>query len=255
LFFYFSKILGYLLEPLNALILVQVIGLALLWRRRPRAGGWLLGLATAFLLAVAVLPIPQMLMRPLEQAVPRPAALPARVEGIVLLGGSQDQEMTAAYGMPSLSSDATRVTEFAALARRYPDARLVFAGGSGNLRANELSEADVLRLFMEQQGIDPKRLELEDKSRNTHENAVFAKALAQPKAGETWLLVTSASHMYRALAVFRKTGWSIEPYPTTYKVLPSGWSLRFSGARQFRLLDEVIHEWIGLAIYRMTGRL
>ena len=255
MFFYLSKVVGYLLEPLNVLILLQVAGLACLWSGRRRSAGWILGLTTATMLAVAILPIPQMLLRPLEQAVPRPTQLPPRIDGIVLLGGSQDQELTRAYGMPSIPNDATRVTEFAALARRYPQAQLVFSGGSGNLGTNELTEADVLRLFMEQQGLDTKRLMLEDKSRNTHENAVFTKNLAQPKAGQAWLLVTSASHMPRALAVFRKAGWSIDPYPTSYKVMPTGWSLWFDGIRQFRLLDYALHEWVGLEVYRLTGRL
>ena len=79
--------------------------------------------------------------------------------------------------------------------------------------------------------------------------------LAAPKPGETWLLVTSASHMPRALAVFQKAGWTITAYPTTYKTMPSGWPVDFDAIRRFRLLDEAIHEWIGIAIYRLTGRL
>jgi uncharacterized SAM-binding protein YcdF (DUF218 family) len=255
MFFYVSKLLGYLLEPLNALILLQVAALLLLWRGWRRTGTTILAFTTTLMLSVAILPIGAMALRPLEQAVPRLAQLPARVDGIVLLGGSQDTALTEAYGMPSMPSDATRVTEFAALARHYLQAKLVFAGGSGDLLPKALTEADVLRRFMEQQGIDPRRLILEDKSRNTHENATFSYQLAAPKPDETWLLVTSASHMPRALAVFRKAGWTITAYPTTYKTMPSGGSVDFDAIRRFRMLDEAIHEWIGIVIYRMTGRL
>ena len=111
MFFYVSKLLGYLLEPLNATILLQVAALLLLWRGWRRTGITVLTLTTAFMLAVAVLPIGAMALRPLEQSVPRPAPLPPRVDGIVLLGGSQDTALTEAYGMPSMPSDATRVTD------------------------------------------------------------------------------------------------------------------------------------------------
>jgi uncharacterized SAM-binding protein YcdF (DUF218 family) len=66
-------------------------------------------------------------------------------------------------------------------------------------------------------GISRDRAILEDRSRNTVENAVFSKAIVQPKRGERWLLVTSAYHMPRAIGVFRKAGFPIEPYPVDWR--------------------------------------
>ena len=62
-------------------------------------------------------------------------------------------------------------------------------------------------------GVPPERMLFETAARNTHENAVLAHALAKPRPGETWLLVTSASHMPRSVGVFRRAGWDVVPWP------------------------------------------
>ena len=91
----------------------------------------------------------------------------------------------------------------------------------------------------------------------THwENAAKTKALVGPKPGERWLLVTSASHMPRAMGVFRKVGFPVEPWPVDYRTV--GWSdalrLMESPAEGLRRLDLAVHEWMGLIAYRLTGR-
>src|SRR2546421_608124 len=83
------------------------------------------------------------------------------------------------------------------LAHRYPNARIVFSGGSANLISNEAKEGDYAGAVFESLGIAKSRLTIERLSRNTLENAEFSKALVAPKAGERWLLVTSAFHMPR----------------------------------------------------------
>jgi uncharacterized SAM-binding protein YcdF (DUF218 family) len=100
------------------------------------------------------------------------------------------------------------------------------------------------------------RIELEERSRNTCENAAESVLVAKPRPGETWLLVTSASHMPRAVACFRAAGFAIVPYPVDYRVREVG---RFGGprvsmARGLEALDLAAHEWAGLVAYRLLGR-
>ena len=142
---------------------------------------------------------------------------------------------------------------FAALARRYPDAKLVVSGGSGELTPGPMSEAAVVEMFFAEQGLDPARLILEDKSRNTYENGVFSKQLIRPKPGETWVLVTRAHHMPRAMGVFRKIGWDIIPYLADYRALPD--LGQFGSGGELSTLYAALHEWIGLAAYWSTGRM
>jgi uncharacterized SAM-binding protein YcdF (DUF218 family) len=253
-FFYIAKVAAFFLAPLNSLAVLLLIALGCLWSGRIRAAKWLLGSSLAIVVVVVAFPVPQLAVGALERSIPPPAVLPDRIDGILLLGGGQDLDLSHAYGRPSMNDDAETMTEFAALARRFPEAKLVFSGGSGKLVRRPLSEAEVVVMFFVQQGLDAGRLMLEAKSRDTYENAVFSRELARPKPGESWLLVTSALHMPRSVAVFRKIGWEVVPYPVSYRAAPGVWP-PFDVARQFRLLDEALHEWTGLWAYRATGRI
>ena len=164
-----------------------------------------------------MLPLHVWVQMPLEDRFPRPDPPPARVDGIVVLGGAVEQDLTEARGIPALNGAAERMTEPVALMRRYPDARLVFTGGQGALLHGGLTEADVARQLWTGMGVPPERMVFETASRNTHENAVLARALAKPRPGETWLLITSASHMPRSVGVFRQAGWTVVPWPVNYR--------------------------------------
>jgi len=159
--------------------------------------------------AVAILPIGDWLMIPLESRFPLMRSFPARVDGIVVLGGIVDQYTTKATGQLSLGDGVERLTEFSALAKRYPNARLVFTGGSASLTDQDVKEADMLAPFLSDLGLDPKRVIFENRARNTFENVSLSKALVNPAKGESWILITSARHMPRSVGVFRKAGFLI----------------------------------------------
>ena len=91
----------------------------------------------------------------------------------------------------------------------------MFSGGLGWLSESDSPKRRVIRGFVRSQGLDEARLIFEDRARNTYENALLAKALAAPEPGERWLLVTSASHMPRAVGAFRQVGWPVLPTPST----------------------------------------
>jgi uncharacterized SAM-binding protein YcdF (DUF218 family) len=108
-----------------------------------------------------------------------------------------------------------------------------------------------MRDFLVEQGIPAGRIVTDDESRNTAENAAFALAAARPKPGETWLLVTSAYHMPRAVGAFRAVGWETVPYPVGF--LTPDAHTRHLGAN-LALLATAEKEWIGLLAYWLTGR-
>jgi uncharacterized SAM-binding protein YcdF (DUF218 family) len=155
-----------------------------------------------------------------------------------------------------LNEAAERLIAVPALARRYPNARILLSGGSGSLFYESGTEAKIAMQLLESLGITRDRIVLEDRSRNTSENAVFSKAVVQPKPGERWLLVTSAYHMPRAIGAFRKAGFSVEPYPVDWRTGGAEYAFRpFSVAAEgLGQVDTAVHEWIGLAIYWLTGR-
>ncbi len=254
MFFYASKVLWFLASPGNLVLLVLCAGVPLLWTRWRRAGRWLVSLAFVAAAAMAILPAGTALYVVLENRFPVVRQLPDRVDGIITLGGVVDQFVTQARGQVALGGAVERLIEFAALARRYPEARLVFTAGSGKLR-QDVKEADVLAPVLRDLGIDPARVILESRSRNTYENAVMTHALIAPRAGETWVLITSAFHMPRAVGCFRKAGWRVIPYPVDFNFRgDEHFTLSFNLARGMGLLGGALHEWLGLLFYRLSDK-
>jgi uncharacterized SAM-binding protein YcdF (DUF218 family) len=256
MFFVLSKVLGFLLLPSNFLILLGLLGVVLLGTRFKRTGIRLAAVSIVLLAAAGFLPVGGLLARSLESRFPPWTPTQAAPDGIIVLGGAIKPVLSNARGAPQVGASAERLMAVAALARAYPKARVVYSGGNASVFGGP-SEADyVLRLF-ESFGIAPERVTLERRSRNTAENAAYSKALIKPKAGEHWLLVTSAQHMPRAIGCFRKIGFPVEAYPVDWTTAP-GFSLMSLAPPQFltlRLheLDEAAHEWLGLTVYWLTG--
>ena len=256
MFFTLSKLLWFVVEPLNMLVLLLLLATLLAWAGRYRAARALSTTLALIFIAVMLLPVGNAVLIPLEQRFQPSHALPARVDGIILLGGAQQPRLSHYYRQPVLNGRAETMTTFLALARHYPPARLVFTGGSGDILHQEVSEAETVRMFLVQQGFDADRVVYESKSRNTFENAVFAKLLVKPKDKEIWLLVTSASSLPRAVGVFRRQHWRVTPVPCDYRTLPSlefGFTLSVLDA--FNEIGEAEHEWLGLAAYYATGKI
>jgi uncharacterized SAM-binding protein YcdF (DUF218 family) len=249
--FVLSKMLWVVLRPSALLVLLATLGAL---RGRRRGGRTLLWLGLSGLLAVMVLPLDRWALRPLEDRF-APAALPAWVDGIIVLGGAVETRLSADRDRPSLNGAAERMTEFVALARRYPQARLVFTGGNGLLEGGT-PEAAPARALFQSLGVAPERLEFESASRTTWDNAVFSHDLLHPQQGEVWVLITSASHMPRAMGTFRQAGWPVLPWPVGYKSLSRavGWLPDSGLAERLLLLDWAAHEWAGMLAYWLMGR-
>ncbi len=256
--FVLSKILFLVARPGNFLLLLLAAGAILLYcpgTRARRLGRALVALAAAAGAVAVLTPLPDLLLSPLENRFPQLASLPSHADGIIVLGGALDEEISAARGQVTLAEGAGRLTEALRLARLFPDARVLFTGGSGRLFPGPLSEAEIARRFFAEMGLAPPRLILESRSRNTYENALFSKELAAPKPGETWLLVTSAAHMPRAMGVFRQAHWAVIPDPVDFRTTGDGRAVnRFAFAASLTTLDDAAKEWLGLVAYRLMGR-
>lgn len=251
----FSKIIDAALQPGMLFTLMVAAGAALLFTRRYRWGRAVIVTALALAVLISAAPVDDGATAWLEERFPIPSRLPERVEGIVVLGGAIDPIISAARRQIALNGAAERLVALIALARLYPDARLVFSGGSGAVFAREHKEADYARAFYRDMGFDVARILFESGSRNTRENAVLSKALAAPRPGETWLLVTSALHMPRAIGSFRAVGWEVVPYPVDYLTtgrLTAASALRFSPVGSGHL-GPLLHEAVGLIGYRLRG--
>jgi len=252
--FVLSKVLWELLRPSTLLVLCALFGAGLLWWGRLAWGRYLLTRTLLAMLLPALLPVGDLLTLPLENRFP-PPELPPRVDGILVLGGAELPNISAARAQPSFNGAAERVMAAAVLANRYPEAWVVFTGGSSALLREGRPSAGVAGRFFADLGLPRERTMLEPHARNTFENALFTARLVAPKPGERWLLVTSAAHMPRSVGLYRKVGWDLIPYPVDYRTsgrLRLDPSLRVIEA--LHDLDEVTREWAGLVAYRLMGR-
>jgi uncharacterized SAM-binding protein YcdF (DUF218 family) len=256
LFFVLSKTLGIALLPINLLVELGLLSLVLM-ATRFAAFGRKLAATTLVLWALAAFsPLGNWLLYPLEARFPPWDPSRGAPDGIIVLGGSVDPDLSAAHQAPVVRQAADRMLAPLELARRYPNAKIVFTGGSGDLISSGAREADWSAVLLENAGIAKERLTLERNSRNTYENALFTKQLVSPKPGERWLLVTSAYHMPRSMGIFRKAGFDVEPYPVDWRTAGRGDLFTFTnvGADGLGHTDVAVREWIGLVAYRLMGR-
>src|SRR5215471_10921003 len=256
MFFILSKIVGFFALPSNIAATLAAVGVVLLFTRFRRAGRALATLGVVLLLIAGLTPLGNALMLPLEERFPPWDATRDAPAGIIVLGGAVGPELSAARNTPDLNESAERITATAALAQRYPAARIVYSGGNARLVLTGGIEADYAIDLLESLGVARTRVLAERQSRNTIENAEFSKKLVEPKPGERWLLVTSAYHMPRAIGAFRRAGFPVEAYPVDWRTRgPIDLWLPFESVTAgLRRTDTAVHEWIGLLAYWLTGR-
>lgn len=253
-FFVASKLLGAALR-IDSWVVLALAGVVIaLMAHRRRAALRISGATLAILLLVGFLPLGAVLLQPIERQYPAAPPL-AQVDGIIVLGGGEDLRASAYWDQVQLGAGAERYTAALALARRFPEATLLFTGGSGALRDVGLSEADVAQRFFAAQGLDGTRLLLEGQSRNTAENARLSRELAAPSPEEVWVLVTSAFHMPRAMRSFETAGWDgLVAYPVDFRTAgfmdAVGWNL----ARNIEIFNLALRERVGQLAYRLTGQ-
>jgi uncharacterized SAM-binding protein YcdF (DUF218 family) len=256
MFFVLAKVLGFFALPSNILIALGLLAIILMATRFARAGRRLAVVSVVLIAIAGWSPLGNALILPLEERFPPWDASRGAPTGIISLGGAIDTVVSSVRGEVALNEAAERLTTMAELVRRYPEAHVVFSGGSGRLIHDDATEAEFAVRLFESFGIEKSRVILESRSRDTDENARFTKELVQPKEGERWLIVTSAHHMPRALGAFRAAGFPAEAFPVDYRTrgvidLLRPFATLGDGLRR---TDTSVREWVGLIAYRLTGR-
>ena len=255
LFFFASKLLWLLLSPSSVLviwILVTAILVHLKWQKWALRSVWSLSIVVVL---IGFLPIGQWMLIPLERRFEVNPSLPDKVDGIVVLSGSELAKSTHYWQQVQLNGAAERNIAFMHLAQRYSNAKLVFTGGNGRMFDHQFKEADVAKKLYQQLGFDVSRINFERKARNTAENAALSYAMVKPQADENWVLITSAWHMPRSIGIFCQLGWSMTPYPVDYFTSTIGIrSFRWGFVQKFSQFNMASKEWIGLLVYHLTGR-
>jgi uncharacterized SAM-binding protein YcdF (DUF218 family) len=254
MFFILANTLAFVLLPSNLFLIIMLAGALLIGTRWRRAGIALAVMGLLLLLSIGFLPLGNLLASALESRFPPWDSSGRAPDGIVVLGGAISTRLSSERGEPVIDRAAGRIVALAKLASQFPHARIIYSGGNADLGGGP-PETDFVPPLLDAFGIPRERVLLESRSRNTAENAAFSKEIAIPKAGERWLLVTSAAHMPRAVGSFRRAGFPVEAYPVDWRTGPAA---RVTPSRTFadglRQTDHAVHEWLGLLAYWVSGR-
>lgn len=250
--FVLSKLVGWITDPATILAALAVGAMVAGLLGRRRLAVRLSVAVTALICLVTVTPIGLLAVGAIERRIPVPA-LPERIDGIILLGGTLDSRAAHQHGTAILRAGSPRLATFVTLAERYPGASLLYTGGSGSMWDQAVREADVAGPLLRDLFGPDRRIILERESRNTWENAVLSARLVEETDAARWLLVTSAIHMPRAIGCFRRAGWPVTPHPAPPVFGPiASWRPSFIGGLQ--ALRAAVHEAVGLVAYFALGR-
>jgi uncharacterized SAM-binding protein YcdF (DUF218 family) len=243
--------------PSQVILACLALAAILLLLGKLRTGRWLAVLGGTLLVIFGVLPTSHYLVHALEVRFPKPE-LPQRIDGILLLAGSERVAASAVYGEPHLQYNAGRYIATLRLAERHPEAKVVYTGGSKPDPSLGVVDGamGVARSILLGSGLDARRVAFEGGSGDTCGSPLNAKRLLDPQPDQNWVVVTSAIHMPRTIGCFEAAGWKVIPFPSDYLVILGGFNLgSVQIASNLELLDLAMHEWLGLVYYRLTGRI
>ncbi len=255
---YISNFLALPFYPLGFAVLCIAAGIVALLRQRRKTGLALVILSGAVLYGFSTGPLSYRLVRGLEERYP-PLLQVEPAPAIVLLTGGEVPRMPPRL-YDEINSAGDRILYTARIFKQGAAPRIVITGGNLDfIRTSASSQAEASgHLLRELFGIDSSRILLETKARNTWENGLYTRRLLDSlHLPLDIILVTSAMHMPRAVKIFRKLGFTIEPAPANFVA---------SAPRQPKLIDLIpnapalmnsstaLHEWYGMAAYRLFGR-
>lgn len=216
---YISKLLQYFINPLTVSLILLVVAIILFARKRQKAGYTFL-LISIFILWFSSLPVGANFLRgSLERNyLPIPVEEYPEVDAIIVLGGAVGSRLPPRI-YPDLSSASDRILHAFRLYRARKARLVILAGGNISWSGVKESEASVMAVLLKEWGVPEKAILLEEKSTTTLENAEHAGKLLEKYKVKKALLVTSASHMPRAMIAFKNRGVEMIPAPTDFEII------------------------------------
>jgi uncharacterized SAM-binding protein YcdF (DUF218 family) len=253
--FLFKKLFAPFLMPVPVCVALLCAGLLLLWfTGRQRAGRWLATSGALLLLLLGYGFVSSRLLAPLErqyQPVADARGAAGRVRWVVVLGGGSSSDPGLPEGARLSEASLARLVEGVRLQRQLPGSRLLLSGGSV---FGSDPDAETMRALALDLGVEPSSLVLDSASPDTETQAEAVRARV---GADEFFLVTSASHMRRSVALFRKAGTNPIPAPAHFLVQESrgvGPGDFFPGSGGLRRAETAAYEYLGLAWAKIRGK-
>lgn len=253
LFFFFSKILTVFLFPLPLCIVLGVF--LVLFKIKGSKNKFFAFLPIGLIWLAASFPVCDFLVSSLEKDFPPvPIENVEQADAIVVLGGMINT-VSKFSNRVELTGSADRLTDSILLWKAGKAKYILFTGGSGILFEQELKEASFAENFLLDFGIPKSQILLESESRNTFENGLYTKKILEEKKLKRIILVTSAFHMKRSVAIFKKLGIDAIPFPTDYRTLRTGfnWETFVPSTGALDTTTFSLKEWMGIFVYEWKG--
>jgi uncharacterized SAM-binding protein YcdF (DUF218 family) len=236
-------------EP--GIFVVLVLLLAGIWKRRR----WLAGVAIVLLFLWSWEPVAALFARTLEGGYPVAVTPAGEAEAIVVLtGGIYKHDDSLPIDLPQPDT-MIRASYAAWLHRNWRPLPVLVCGGVTGVK-KPVVLAEVGRRVLEEKGVPPAMILTEGRSKSTYENALYAAAILRTRGISRIALVTEAHHMRRAEAAFRRQGLTVTPAPCAFRYIrfeadPEQFIPR---ARAIEQNELMLHEWVGLLWYRLSGK-
>lgn len=254
--YYLTKILPLLLMPVSVALGLASIALLLLLKKKQKPAAFSLSSAIMILWISSLPSVSGQLVWSLERQYPAvPSSEVPEGDCIIVLGG-----ILGAHGFPRVETELTeaidRVYQAARLYRSGKGRTLIIAAGNQPWQKQETAEAERIREILEEWGVDRQSIVLDSSSKNTWENALNSAELVRENGCQASLLVTSAWHMPRAVASFNKAGIDVFPVSVDVHLVsaPAGFFLGLiPQADALATTSDMIHEWMGIWVYRWRG--
>ncbi len=252
MFFVASKILVWLIYPLSLGILLLGFGyLAGLLRRKALFHVlFLLGTATLYLCSIQ--PVADFLLKPLERKYLPANISTLKADAIVVLGGDLRKEI---FPRNNIEVDGNRVLKAVRLFKQKAAPIIIMTGGSGDLFDPHFKEAELMKELAVELSVPGGKVLSETQSRNTRENAIYTKQILDQIKAKRIILVTSAYHLPRSVALLKKIGVDTVPVASDFYATDENYDPFSFIPRPLALLHSsfAIKEYVGIFVYWLRG--
>ncbi len=251
-FFIISKILSFALSPLFWIALL-LLG-ALFLKKNNRSRKCLIGATVLFFFFTNSFFI-DLVLRGWESEMTSMETLkPSYDVGVVLGGGMVSVDHT--YHRKIFRNNTDRFLQAMDLYNKHRIKSILISSGAGSIQFRDVIESDLIKEFLVDNNVPDSAIFIDNKSDNTHENAMFTKDLLKKNNLKTVLLITSATHIRRSKWCFEKQGVEVDIFPTDKLV--SIWRydpeyLLIPNYNALKRWDTLIHEVVGVVVYKLMG--
>ena len=253
--FLLKKIVAPLFFPLSLCLEILLAGIFLLWfTRRQKTGKIIVSLGVVFLIALSYGAASETLLRPLEYKYPPMTDMSTVLDiewVVVLSGGSSPDAHLPITGQLSHAS-LVRLVEGIRMHRKLPQSKLILSGGGA---FNTVAEAKTMADVAVALGMNDEEIVLESESRDTKDQARLIRKIV---GHNRFILVTSASHMPRSIALFQKKDMNPIPAPIGHKITERQKitpAVFFPSAGQIEKIEQAFYEYLGLVWARLRGQI